>query len=323
MSVEVFLSPMLSPSENEKSREVLQALCPDAAIIPRISKSVSVRVVSLMELYRITNNSCVILTPLCLMQLRAVSMLPVSLPPGRYVNLFLHRKKIAFHQLSQAESKRYSGAVLSMGGTVKDILEPGLDLILTSRRRELQDANTFYDRKIPLIHTDWLDALLHAKEFVDPSHYSIRRRAAPKKHPKQRLLTPCAALKALQCTNPGRVLRERERTRDIATFFLPKVKQEPPLERQPAKEIEKISEASDDHEMDIEELCRAIMRSAGRAAAPKPVEQHDLAQLTKFTQDASSQDANDDDCIIGYEATVESEVCLSSGPDQLLLLLDS
>jgi hypothetical protein len=313
MAVDVFLSPMLSPSENQKSREVLQALCADAVIIPRISKSVSVRVVSLPELFLIANNSCVILTPLCLLQLRAVSMLPVSLPHGRYVNLFLHRKRVAFHELSEAESKRYSAAVRSMGGSVKHILERGLDMIVTSKQRELQDANTFYDRRVPLIHTNWLDALLHAKEFVDSSHYSIRQPGAPKKHPKPRLLAPCAAVKALQCTSPGRVLRER--TRDNATFFPPKVK------RDPAKEIEKIikaDEASDDDELDIDELCRAITRSA----APNPAEQ-DLAQLTIFTQTARSQGANDGHCTIGYERTVASQVCPSSGPDQLLLLLDS
>jgi hypothetical protein len=222
----------------------------------------------------------------------------MSLPIGRYLNLFLYGKAVGFVNVADRNTKRFNVMVQSMGGTVKSSLDPGIDLILTSADHEIKDGNTFYDRTLPLVRTAWLDALWSSHDFVDPITFSVR---GPRSTPVRGrpLQTPVAALRKIPGDNRAEVLRKRDATVPI-TQFLPLVERKP--SRQAIQEIlaELESEKSDSPKM--EALCREIRGSPHKQEKPAGAADVSVAELETFTQVPMDADEPEDALLVRYDA---------------------
>jgi hypothetical protein len=123
-------------------------------------------------------------------------------------------------EVKDRQQVRLSVMIHSMGGVVKSALESGLDVIVTELDREVENSRVEYDKKVPLIRTAWLDALIGSQEFIDPMTFSVRQPRAVAARKPGGLQTPVAAVRQIKGLDPAEVLRKRDMTTEITKFLV-------------------------------------------------------------------------------------------------------
>lgn len=303
---EIFLSPLLTIEDTESCKDILKNLCRRGTIVEKYSKNVKLRVVSHNEIGRIANVNCVIVTPLCLTQMRSIHQNPLLFEIGNYANLFLFKRNIALINMSQPEQKRLSQLIKMMGGEVVFFMDKKVNVIVTGSNNEMIDPNFKPSKKATVVRSAWLDALINSDVFLDPMRFRatpvpVPESSVPKKRPMKTL---CATIKSIKSENRGDILREREHSHDIRTFLPSRTTEEPSSpEASPSRDfhsqiseiVRRVENSESDsdsdidftptsHKSEIPAICRDIIGFAAERPVSNDVSKVRVEDLLEFTQ---------------------------------------
>ena len=237
------MSPLLAHAEVADVERCVRELCPGSELVRRISKTVGLRVVSSSEIGLIAKCECVIVTPLCLSQMRAIKVSPCTFENGVYANLFLFRRKVAFVDMDAAQERRMRMMVLAMGGEIGFVLDKTVNVVVTGRSEEVRDPQC--PRRHRMVQAAWVEALFTSKTFIEPMRFAVG--VVCGRQPRERshaLKMPSVELKRIKSENRGEIMRKREKTHDIRELFVKK----PPKVAEVKKE-KKVSSS-----VDVEQL---------------------------------------------------------------------